>query len=130
MYLGLVAAFVIIAIMYATAYRSGAVINTAVTIALLVTGKIRAKQAALIIACQILGAVIGAAVVYSMFGSDMSASLTLPPDNNVIRALILEIIMTFTLVYFILTTMHHTKNKLAYSVGLLAIGFTVEFNVI
>jgi glycerol uptake facilitator-like aquaporin len=68
------------------------------------------------IACQILGAVIGAAVVYSMFGSDMSASLTLPPDYNVSRALILETIMTFTLVYFILTTMHHTKNKIAYPV--------------
>ena len=26
--------------------------------------------------------------------------------------------------------MHHTKNKIAYSVGLLAIGFTVGFNVI
>ena len=39
MYLGLVAAFVIIAITYATAYRSGAVINPAVTMALLVTGK-------------------------------------------------------------------------------------------
>jgi len=65
-----------------------------------------------------------------MFGSDTSASLTLPADNNVIRALILESIMTFNLVYIILTTMHHTKNKIAYSVGLLAIGFTVGFNVI
>src|SRR5262245_22388530 len=70
MYLGLVAAFVIIAITYATAYRSCAIINPAVTVALLVTGKIRAKEAALYIACQILGAVLGAAVVYSMFGLD------------------------------------------------------------
>ena len=50
-------------------------LHPAVTIALLVTGKIRAKEAGLFIACQILGAVIGAAVVYSMFGG---ASLTLP----------------------------------------------------
>ena len=77
-----------------------------------------------------VGAVLGAAVVYSMFGSDMSASLTLPADNNVIRALILETIMKFTLVYVILTTIHHSKNKLASSVGILAIGFTVGFNVI
>jgi MIP family channel proteins len=128
--IGLVAAFVVIAITYATAYRSGAVINPAVTIGLLVTGKMRAKDAALYIACQILGAVIGAAVVYSMFGSDMAASLTLPADDNVIRALILETIMTFTLVYVILTTIHHPKNKIAYSVGILAIGFTIGFNVI
>ena len=46
--IGLVAAFVIIAVTYATAYRSGAQINPAVTIALLVTRKIRAKEA---IAC-------------------------------------------------------------------------------
>lgn len=128
--IGLLAAFVIIAITYATAYRSGAQINPAVTISLLVTGKIRAKEAALFIACQILGAVLGGAVVYSMFGSDMAASLTLPADNNVIRALILETIMTFTLVYVILTTLHHTKNKLAFAVGILAIGFAVGFNVI
>ena len=43
--IGLVAAFVVIAITYATAYRSGAVINPAVTIGLLVTGKMRAKDA-------------------------------------------------------------------------------------
>jgi glycerol uptake facilitator-like aquaporin len=97
---------------------------------LLPTRKIRAKEAALFIACQLLGAVIGAAVVFSMFGSDMSASLTLPADNNVNRALILETIMTFTVVYVILTTIHHSKNKIASSVGILAIGFTVGFNVI
>ena len=50
-------------------------------------------------------------LVYSMFGSDMAASLTLPADDNVIRALILETIMTFTLVYVILTTIHHLKIK-------------------
>jgi MIP family channel proteins len=127
---GLVAAFVVIAITYATAYRSGAQINPAVTIALLATGKIRAKEAALFIACQILGAVLGAAVVYSMFGGTMAASLTLPADNNVIRALILETVMTFTAVYVILTTLHNIKNKMAYAVGLLAIGFAFGFNVI
>ena len=37
---------------------------------------------------------------------------------------------TFTLVYVILTTIHHPKNKIAYSVGILAIGFTIGFNVI
>jgi len=127
---GLVSAFVLVAIVYAIAYRSGAQINPAVTIALLVTGKVRAKEAALYIACQILGAVIGAAVVYSIFGGVMAASLTLPADDNVVRALILETVMTFTLVYVILTTLWTNKNKLAHLAGLLAIGFTVGFNVL
>jgi len=127
---GLVSAFVLVAIVYAIAYRSGAQINPAVTIALLVTGKVCAKEAALYIACQILGAVIGAAVVYSIFGGVMAASLTLPADDNVVRALILETVMTFTLVYVILTTLWTNKNKLAHLAGLLAIGFTVGFNVL
>ena len=42
MYFGFVAALVLIAITYVTVYRSGAVINPAVTMALLVTGKMRA----------------------------------------------------------------------------------------
>jgi aquaporin Z len=37
--------------------------------------------------------------VYAMFDSAMSASVTLPSENNVMRAFILETVMTFTLVY-------------------------------
>ena len=127
--IGLVHAFALIAIVYAIAYRSGAQVNPAVTIGLLVTGKLRAKEAALYIACQILGAVIAAAVVYSMFGSDMAASVTLPADDNVIRAFILETVMTFTLVYVVLTTTTSKNYKIASLAGV-AIGFTLGFNVI
>ena len=55
---GLVHALALTAIVYSIGYRSGAQVNPAVTIALLVTGKMRGKEAALTIACQILGAVI------------------------------------------------------------------------
>ena len=53
---GLVHTLVLTAIGYAIGYRSGAQVNPAVTIALLVTRKLYGKEAALIIACQILGA--------------------------------------------------------------------------
>jgi aquaporin Z len=62
------------------------------------------QSAGLTIACQILGAVIAAAVVYSMFESEMAASATLPAADNVTRAFILETVMTFTLVYVVLAT--------------------------
>ena len=126
--IGLVHAFALVAIVYAIAYRTGGQVNPAVTIALLVTGKLRAKEAALYIACQILGAVIAAAVVYSMFGSNM-ASVTLPVDDNVTRAFILETVMTFTLVYVVLTTTTSKNYKRASLAGV-AIGFTLGFNVI
>ena len=72
----LVHAVVLTAIIYAIGYRSGAQVNPAVTIGLLVARKIGDKEAALYIICQLIGAVIGAAVVYMVFGSAMSASVT------------------------------------------------------
>ena len=127
--LGLVHAFVLTALVYAINARSGAQLNPAVTIAFLVSRKMRGKVAALTIACQVLGAVIGAAVVYSIFGSEMAASVSLPKDGNVTRALILETVMTFTLVYVVLTTTTSKNFKIAPLAGV-AIGFTLGFNVI
>ena len=102
--IGLVHAFVLTAIVYAIGYRSGAQVNPAVTIGLLVAGKLGPKEAVLYIISQIIGAVIAAAVVYSIFGSSMSASVTLPSDGNVVRAFVLETVMTFTLLYVVLAT--------------------------
>ena len=102
--IGLVHALVLTAIVYAIGYRSGAQVNPAVTIGLLAAKKITAKEAGVYIIAQLIGAVIAAAVVYSIFGSEMSASVTLPSEDNVVRALILETVMTFTLVYVVLAT--------------------------
>jgi glycerol uptake facilitator-like aquaporin len=55
------------------------------------------------------------------------ADVTLPSDGNVIRALLLETVMTFTLVYVVLSTTT-AKNKIAPMAGL-AIGFTLGLNV-
>ena len=88
--IGLVHSLVLTAIIYAIAYRSGAQVNPAVTIGLLAARKIGGKEAALYIICQLVGAIIGAAVVYAMFGSTMSTSVTLPSENNIMRAFILE----------------------------------------
>ena len=71
-----------------------------------------------------------AAVVYSIFGSEMSASVTLPLNDNVVRALILETVMTFTLVYVVLFTTTSKNLKIAPLAGVaidLALGFNVMF---
>ena len=127
--IGLVHALVLTAIVYAIGYRSGAQVNPAVTIGLLVAKKIGGKEAVVYIIAQIIGAVLAAAVVYSIFGSDMSASVTLPSDDNVVRALILETVMTFTLVYVVLATTTSKNFKIVPLAGI-AIGFTLGFNVI
>ena len=126
--IGLVHALALTAIIYAIGYRSGAQVNPAVTIGLLVARKIKGKEAAVYIMAQLIGAVIAAAVVYSIFGSEMSASVTLPFKDNVVRALILETVMTFTLVYVVLATTTSKNFKIAPLAGV-AIGFTLGFNV-
>ena len=127
--IGLVHALVLTAIVYAIGYRSGAQVNPAVTIGLLVAKKIGGKEAVVYIIAQIIGAVLAAAVVYSIFGSQMSASVTLPSDDNVVRALILETVMTFTLVYVVLATTTSKNFKIVPLAGI-AIGFTLGLNVI
>jgi len=126
--IGLVHALVLTAIVYAIGYRSGAQVNPAVTIGLLVAGKIKGKEAVVYIIAQLIGAVIAAAVVYSIFGSAMSASVTLPLEDNIVRALILETVMTFTLVYVVLATTTSKNFKIVPLAGV-AIGFTLGFNV-
>jgi aquaporin Z len=127
--IGLVHALVLTAIVYAIGYRSGAQVNPAVTIGLLVAKKITGREAVVYIIAQIIGAVIAAAVVYSIFGSEMSASVTLPSEDNIVRALILETVMTFTLVYVVLATTTSKNFKILPLAGL-AIGFTLGLNVI
>jgi MIP family channel proteins len=128
--IGLVHALALTAIVYAIGYRSGAQVNPAVTIGLLVARKLGVKEAVLYIICQIIGAVIGAAVVYAIFGSSMAASVTLPADGNVTRAFVLETVMTFTLVYVVVLAATTSKNiKIAPLAGV-AVGFTLGFNVI
>ena len=127
--IGLVHAFVLTAIVYAIGYRSGAHVNPAVTIGMLVAKKITRKEAVVYIVAQIIGAVIAAAVVFLIFGSEMAASVTEPDEGNVVRTLMLETVMTFTLVYVVLATTSSKNFKVGPLAGL-AIGITLGLNVI
>ena len=64
---GLVHALVLTAIVYTIGYRSGAQVNPAVTIGLLVTRKMGRTEAGLTIACQILGAVIARCSLFNVW---------------------------------------------------------------
>lgn len=127
--IGLVHALVLTALVYAIGYKSGAQLNPAVTIGMLLAGRLGGGEAILYIISQIIGAVLAAFVAFSAFGSSISASVTLPADGNVMRALILETVMTFTLVYVVLATTTSKNFKIVPLAGV-AIGFTLGFNVI
>ena len=117
------------AIVFAIGYKSGAHVNPAVTVAFLITKRMRFIDGILYIVFQIIGGIMAAAVVFTIFGSAISSSVTLPADGNVLRAFTLEIVMTFTLVYIVLTTAATASNKIGPLAGL-AIGLTLGFNVI
>ncbi len=127
--IGLVHAFVLTAIVFAIGYKSGAHVNPAVTVAFLVTKRMRISDGIFYVIFQIIGGIMAAAVVFAIFGSSISSSVTLPSDGNVLRAFILEMVMTFTLVYIVLTTAATASNKIGPLAGL-AIGLTLGFNVI
>ncbi len=127
--IGLVHAFVLTAIVFAIGYKSGAHVNPAVTVAFLITKRMRFIDGLFYIIFQIIGGIMAAAVVFIIFGSAISSSVTLPAGDNVLRAFTLEIVMTFTLVYIVLTTAATASNKIGPLAGL-AIGLTLGFNVI
>lgn len=127
--IGLVHAFVLAAIVYAIGYKSGAHVNPAVTVAFLITKRMKVINGIFYIIFQLIGGIIAAVVVFAIFGSSISSSVTLPSDGNVLRAFTLELVMTFTLVYVVLTT-SGTENKKIFPLAGLAIGFTLGFNVI
>ena len=116
------------AILYALGYKSGAQVNPAVTIGLLVSGKLTPIEAGLYILSQFVGAIIASVVVFAIFGQSMAAGVTLPSDGNVIRALMLETVMTFTLVYVVLA--HNNSTEKIAPLAVLAIGLTLGLNVI
>jgi len=110
--IGLVHAFVLTAIVFAIGYKSGAHVNPAVTVAFLITKRMRLIDGIFYIVFQIIGGIMAAAVVFTIFGSAISSSVTLPADGNVFRAFTLEIVMTFTLVYIVLTNAATASNKI------------------
>lgn len=127
--IGLVHALVLTALVYSIGHVSGAHVNPAVTIGFMVTKRIAIKLGALYIISQVVGGIIGAAIVFAIFGSSISNSVTLPSDGNVIRTFILELVMSFTLVFVVLCTTSVKNNKISGLAGV-AIGFTLGFNVI
>lgn len=100
---GLAIAFLV----YATANISGGHINPAVTFAAFLTKNISAARGLMFVAAQLGGAVIGALLLLATIPDAADTNLgahALGPDVSVSMGLLMEIVVTFALVFVIFAT--------------------------
>ena len=92
---------------YATANISGGHINPAVTFSAWLTKKISAARGFMFIAAQLSGAVVGALLLMATIPDAADTNLgahALGPDVSITMGLLMEIIVTFVLVFVIFAT--------------------------
>jgi aquaporin Z len=118
----LVIGAVLMAMVYMGGHISGAQYNPAVTLAILLRGKISPAQAGAYVVAQLGGAVLGALAVYAMTGAAFAPAPG--PDEAPMAVLLAEALFTFALALVVLNvaTTRATEGNSYFG---LAIGFTV-----
>ncbi len=126
--------FAVVAMAYAIGGISGCHINPAVTIGVLAAGKMEVKDALGYIAAQILGAILGAAVLYLIRSGQSGFTMgewALGSNGwgegylggyNTLSAFVIEMVMTFLFLFVILATTSKFGNS---AMAGLAIGVTL-----
>lgn len=118
----------VIAMAYTIGNISGCHINPAITLGVLLSGRMQAKEAGLYMIFQVIGAFIGSAILYVLISSGASDGPTLTGansfnDGEMLQAFIAEMVFTFIFVLVVLGT---TDEKYgAGSLAGLAIGLTL-----
>lgn len=124
---------VIMAMVYAVGHVSGGHINPAVTISMLITKNIGPRDAAGYVVFQLLGAIL-AGYAHSIIlpqGAAGNYGLTLPTsaiNNNEFTALLVEIILTFFLLFVVFGTAVSAKAHQGFA-GL-NIGMTITLDIL
>ncbi|XP_062284589.1 aquaporin-4-like [Scomber scombrus] len=106
---------------------SGGHINPAVTVAMVVTRKLSLAKAMFYVLAQCLGAITGAGILYLVTPAAVRGSLGVTTVNSNItvgHALLVELLITFELVFTVFATCDPKRTDLGGSAGL-AIGFAV-----
>jgi len=107
---------------YAGGHISGGHYNPAVTLAVLIRGRINAAEAVIYMISQVAAAIVAALIVKYLVGSTMPVEATANP--HVTKALLAELLGTFALAYVVLNVATAKANAGNSYFGL-AIGFTV-----
>lgn len=113
---------ILMAMVYMGGHISGGHYNPAVTLAVLVRGKIKMNEALMYMVIQIAGAIAAAVMYYLVYGK--TAAPAPAPGFNLLKPLAIEIIFTFALGMVVLhsATSKSTTGNSFYG---LAIGFTI-----
>ena len=122
----------VVAMVYAIGAISGCHINPAISIAMLVAGKLSVKDTAFYVVFQCVGAIIGAGILYAIAvgGPTFNAAnlgqngygVASPAGYNLASALIAEIVLTFI---FLLVVFGSTSERAPKGFAGLAIGLTL-----
>lgn len=121
----------VVAMAYAIGPISGCHINPAITVGVWLSGRMKGCEAIGYIIAQIIGAIVGSAIIYAIVNTagvalaDESATLTGAngfAEGNLVPALIAEVVFTFIFVYVVLRT---TAADGAGNFAGLAIGLTL-----
>ncbi|KAM7388835.1 hypothetical protein PAMP_024982 [Pampus punctatissimus] len=106
---------------------SGAHINPAVTAAMVVTRKLSLAKAVFYLLAQCVGAIVGAAILYGVTPASVRGGMGVTTVNmsiSVGNALVVELFITFQLVFTVFATCDHKRSDLKGS-SALAIGLSV-----
>lgn len=113
---------VIVAMAYSIGNVSGCHINPAVSIAMLVSGKMSIKDFAGYVVAQCLGAIAGAALLGYFLGFDCGFGANGLYDGDVLKSLAIEVVLTFVFVLAILGVTSKIENS---KVSGIVIGLTL-----
>jgi len=113
---------VIVAMAYSIGNVSGCHINPAVSLAMLINGKLNVKDFLFYVCSQTVGAILGALLLGAFVGTDSGLGANALYNNDVVLSLAIEVILTFVFVLAILGVTSKVENS---SIAGLVIGLTL-----
>ncbi len=113
---------VIVAMAYSIGNISGCHINPAVSIAMLVSGKMSVKDFIGYVVAQFAGAIVGAAALMAFVGKESGLGTNGLFEGKIVASLVIEVILTFVFVLAILGVTSKVENS---SVAGLVIGLSL-----
>jgi aquaporin NIP len=119
---------IVMAMISAIGDVSGAHINPAVTIGFWISGKLRYPQVMGYVVFQCFGALVASGLLKLLFWNDTTDLGSTIPAGAWWQSLVLEVILTFTLMFVILNVSHGPKEK-GLTAGI-AIGGTVALSAL